>query len=112
MYCVVLCDLLDDSADKAYFDSDGNFLHQSTRNRVGPRFGKEHVLGVLLNLDESSPQKNTMSLFRDGSRASEPQKLPEGLIGKTLYPSFTYKHSRRTEKGWHCSHNSGQVPFS
>merc|ERR1739848_466155 len=73
--------LLDDGADKVYFDSDGYFLHQNTRTKVGPRYGKEHVLGLLLNLDESSPQKNTMSLFRDGSRASEPQQLPECFVG-------------------------------
>merc|ERR1712232_1186316 len=48
-------------------------------------------IGVLINVDESSPQKNTISLFQDGKRVSEPQNIPESLIGKTLYPTFTYK---------------------
>eukprot|EP00927_Polykrikos_kofoidii_P041707 TRINITY_DN3554_c0_g3_i1.p1 TRINITY_DN3554_c0_g3~~TRINITY_DN3554_c0_g3_i1.p1 ORF type:complete len:1017 (+),score=238.02 TRINITY_DN3554_c0_g3_i1:76-3126(+) len=84
--------LLDEDAGGAFFDSDGNFVHMRNRTRVSQRFGRDQVLGVLINLDASSPHKNTMSLFRDGHRLSEPQALPEVLLGKPLYPTFIYKN--------------------
>eukprot|EP00927_Polykrikos_kofoidii_P041705 TRINITY_DN3554_c0_g1_i1.p1 TRINITY_DN3554_c0_g1~~TRINITY_DN3554_c0_g1_i1.p1 ORF type:complete len:1021 (+),score=227.83 TRINITY_DN3554_c0_g1_i1:220-3063(+) len=84
--------LLDEDAGGIYFDSDGNFVHQRTRTRVSQRFGRDQVLGVLINLDASSPHKNTMSLFRDGHRLSEPQAIPAALSGSPLYPTFIYKN--------------------
>ena len=33
-----------------------------------------------------------VSLFINGQRASDPQPLPEALIGKPLYPTVTYKN--------------------
>ncbi|CAE8684753.1 unnamed protein product, partial [Polarella glacialis] len=35
---------------------------------------------------------NTISLFRNGVRISEPQPLPENLRGKVLYPTINYKN--------------------
>ena len=32
-----------------------------------------------------------VSVFRDGVRAGEPQKLPEHLANKTLFPTVTFK---------------------
>merc|ERR1712187_963453 len=47
---------------------------------------------VLLNLDSKSPNANTVSLFKDGKRVSEPQPLPDSLKGKTLFPTVTYRN--------------------
>jgi len=49
-------------------------------------------LGVLLNLDDSTPNANTVSLFRDGVRACQPQPLPENLKGKMLFPTLTFRN--------------------
>eukprot|EP00927_Polykrikos_kofoidii_P033431 TRINITY_DN2825_c0_g2_i4.p1 TRINITY_DN2825_c0_g2~~TRINITY_DN2825_c0_g2_i4.p1 ORF type:complete len:1066 (-),score=243.31 TRINITY_DN2825_c0_g2_i4:225-3371(-) len=83
---------LDDSADKVYFDSEGAFVHQRGRNKVSQRIGRDSTVAVLLNLDHETPHCNTVSLFVDGERSCEPQPLPEGLIGKTLVPSITFKN--------------------
>merc|ERR1712232_1312291 len=48
-------------------------------------------MGVVLNLDPDSPNKNTISLFKEGERVCEPQQLPEHLIGKTLYPHISFR---------------------
>lgn len=53
---------------------------------------KDQVIAVLLNLDPSSPNKNTVSLFREGARIAQPQALPECLIGKALYPHLCFKN--------------------
>merc|ERR1712151_571883 len=42
--------------------------------------------------DSASPNANTVSLFRDGVRVSEPQALPENLHGKSLFPTITYRN--------------------
>merc|ERR1712139_68060 len=49
------------------------------------------MVGVLLNLDEKSENANTISLFRDGRRASQPQPLPEELKGKHLFPAVSFQ---------------------
>merc|ERR1712232_977763 len=50
------------------------------------------VMAVVLNLDSSSPNANTVSLFKDGVRASEPQPLPEAMKGKPLFPAVTFRN--------------------
>jgi len=49
-------------------------------------------MGVMLNLDPKSPNCNTVSLFREGERITEPQKLPETLVGKTLFPHVSFRN--------------------
>lgn len=75
------------------FDSEAGFI--SGRRRIPLkqkiRFGKSTV-GILVNLDASSPNANTVSLFVDGKRASEPQAIPEALLGKPLFPTITYRN--------------------
>eukprot|EP00927_Polykrikos_kofoidii_P033428 TRINITY_DN2825_c0_g1_i1.p1 TRINITY_DN2825_c0_g1~~TRINITY_DN2825_c0_g1_i1.p1 ORF type:complete len:1063 (-),score=218.89 TRINITY_DN2825_c0_g1_i1:193-3357(-) len=83
---------LNDSADNVFFDSDGVFVHHRGRNLVSRPFGRDSVVAVLLNLDQESPQCNTVSLFLDGQRACDPQSLPENFAGKTLVPSIAYKN--------------------
>mmetsp|Transcript_107201 Transcript_107201/g.169256 ORF Transcript_107201/g.169256 Transcript_107201/m.169256 type:complete len:972 (+) Transcript_107201:60-2975(+) len=83
---------LADTADSVCFDSEGYFFQGKKRSKVSQKFSKSHTVALLINLDEKSPNANTVSLFRDGSRISQPQKLPENLLGKALYPTITYKN--------------------
>lgn len=84
--------LLDESADKVYFDCEGFFMSGRRRNRASAQIGREQVAAVLINTDASSPNANTISLFRDGHRVSDPQPLPESMVGKVLYPCLTWKN--------------------
>jgi len=83
---------LSDGPDNVCFDSEGYFIHEKKRAKVSQKFSRDQVVGLLLNLDASSPNKNTVSLFRDGVRVSEPQPLPENLHGKPLFPTITYRN--------------------
>lgn len=83
---------LSDGPDNVCFDSEGCFIHEKKRTKVSQKFGRDQVVGLLLNLDTSSPNANTVSLFRDGERISEPQALPDNLKSKTLYPTITYRN--------------------
>jgi len=47
---------------------------------------KSEIVGCLLNLDSKDKNKNTVSFFISGVRASEPIPLPKNLLGKTLFP--------------------------
>merc|ERR1711920_946417 len=53
--------------------------------------GRQKVFGFLLNLDASSPNANTVSLFVNGARHGAPQALPENLQGKALFPHVTFR---------------------
>ena len=82
---------LGESEDGVGFDSEGSFLAGTKRSLVSQRFMKDQTVAVLLNLDKSSANANTVSLFRNGVRVSQPQKLPEGLVGKPLFPHVNFK---------------------
>merc|ERR1719453_2172603 len=84
--------ILGESSDGICFDAEGFFTAEMKKTTVCPRFGKNQVMGVLLNLDEKSPHHNTISLFHNGARVSPPQALPEALKGKTLYPHVSYRN--------------------
>jgi len=85
--------LLDESTGKCcFFDSEGHFVHQQKRQKVSQPFRRDQVVAVVLNLDKNSKNANTVSLFREGQRLSEPQPLPESMIGKPLFPAVTYKN--------------------
>merc|ERR1712008_15957 len=79
---------LGESEEHICFDSEGNFTAEKKKKQLGAnkRFTRDQVIAVVLNLDAKSPNKNTVSLFRDGERLSDPQPIPEALHGKTLYP--------------------------
>jgi len=82
----------DGSADNVSFDSEGFFVAEKNRKKVTIKSERDTTLGLLVNLDDSSPQANTVSLFRNGVRACEPQPIPEALRGKSLFPTVTYKN--------------------
>uniref|UniRef100_A0A7S1RDC4 B30.2/SPRY domain-containing protein n=1 Tax=Alexandrium catenella TaxID=2925 RepID=A0A7S1RDC4_ALECA len=73
------------------FDSEGAFVQHKKRAPVAGRFVRDEIVAVLLNLDEKSPNCNTVSLFKDGVRVSQPQPLPENLKGQALYPTVSFK---------------------
>ncbi|CAE6972650.1 Hnrnpu [Symbiodinium natans] len=82
---------LADGCDSFCFDSEGLFIHDKSRKKAAPKF-KDATVAVLLNLDQSSPNKNTVSLFLNGTRQCPPQPIPEHLCGKPLYPTLSYKN--------------------
>lgn len=84
--------LLGDGDDNVSFDSEGSFVKNKQVTKVCSRFGRDTVVGVLLNLDESSPNANTVSLFLDGIRVCPPQALPDTLKGKVLYPTVSFRN--------------------
>mmetsp|Transcript_6801 Transcript_6801/g.16929 ORF Transcript_6801/g.16929 Transcript_6801/m.16929 type:complete len:857 (-) Transcript_6801:133-2703(-) len=85
---LVLCD----GEGSVSFDSEGAYFSDGDRTIGGQRFGADQVVAVLLNLDQHSPNANTVSLFCDGVRVSEPRRLPEGLVGKPLFPHVSYRN--------------------
>jgi len=55
-------------------------------NMTAKQWKNEDVIGILLNLDETMVNKNTLSLFINGTRASDPHPLPKSMHKKALYP--------------------------
>lgn len=87
------------------FNQEGDFLNgtKSARGKA-KKFSLNSAVGILLNLVEGHENFNTISMFREGIRVSEPMKLPEELHGKTLYPIVNYKNASVV-----C--NFGQAPI-
>lgn len=77
---------LADHEDSFGFDSLGYFANGKEWMKHGTVFGRE-TFAVILDLGKS----NSVSLFRDGLRSGEPQKLPDRFKGKALYPTITFK---------------------
>lgn len=59
---------------------------------TGHKFFKEQTVAVLLNLDSKSPNANTISLFRNGERLTQPHPVPASLQGKTLFPHISFRN--------------------
>jgi len=74
------------------FDSEGFFCAEKKRSQISLRFGRDQAIGVLLNLDAKSPNANTISLFCNGQRISEPQLLPENFRGQPLFPHVAFRN--------------------
>eukprot|EP00929_Paragymnodinium_shiwhaense_P000312 TRINITY_DN100555_c0_g1_i1.p1 TRINITY_DN100555_c0_g1~~TRINITY_DN100555_c0_g1_i1.p1 ORF type:complete len:830 (+),score=287.97 TRINITY_DN100555_c0_g1_i1:83-2491(+) len=84
--------LLGDGTGSAFFDSEGIYIADGKREASLQRLNRDQYLGLLLNLDESSPNANTISLFRNGERITQPMKLPESMKGKLLFPHVSYRN--------------------
>eukprot|EP00928_Gymnodinium_smaydae_P057975 TRINITY_DN411_c0_g1_i1.p1 TRINITY_DN411_c0_g1~~TRINITY_DN411_c0_g1_i1.p1 ORF type:complete len:904 (+),score=304.94 TRINITY_DN411_c0_g1_i1:67-2712(+) len=87
--------LIGEDNQSVCFDAEGAFVHAKQSRNVlsNKRAPLASVFAVLVNLDKDSPNFNTISLFKDGERASAPQALPESLQGKTLFPAVAFKHA-------------------
>eukprot|EP00418_Pyrodinium_bahamense_P097688 CAMPEP_0179046642 /NCGR_PEP_ID=MMETSP0796-20121207/18791_1 /TAXON_ID=73915 /ORGANISM="Pyrodinium bahamense, Strain pbaha01" /LENGTH=939 /DNA_ID=CAMNT_0020743071 /DNA_START=42 /DNA_END=2858 /DNA_ORIENTATION=- len=83
---------LGETEDSVCFDSEGMFISDRKRTPVSQRFARGQVIAVLINRDPKSPNWQTVSLFRDGQRVSEPQQIPESLRGKTLFPHVAFRN--------------------
>eukprot|EP00445_Apocalathium_hangoei_P003268 CAMPEP_0203849332 /NCGR_PEP_ID=MMETSP0359-20131031/6129_1 /ASSEMBLY_ACC=CAM_ASM_000338 /TAXON_ID=268821 /ORGANISM="Scrippsiella Hangoei, Strain SHTV-5" /LENGTH=820 /DNA_ID=CAMNT_0050765079 /DNA_START=89 /DNA_END=2551 /DNA_ORIENTATION=+ len=83
--------VLGTSEEQVFFDGEGGFYVGSTKGTHSKRFFRDNTIQVLLNLDSKSPNSNTVSLFVDGVRAMQPQALPEGLVGKPLFPHISFR---------------------
>mmetsp|Transcript_101773 Transcript_101773/g.180744 ORF Transcript_101773/g.180744 Transcript_101773/m.180744 type:complete len:930 (-) Transcript_101773:79-2868(-) len=81
-----------DSSESVCFDSTGFFAHGRKREQVSKKFGHSQAAALLVNLEPGSPNANTVSLFVNGVRASEPLPIPESMKGKVLYPAVTYRN--------------------
>ncbi|CAK9115924.1 unnamed protein product [Durusdinium trenchii] len=80
--------LLGEGGDSVYFDNDGFYVADQKRESTSQRFSRDNVVAILLNLDAASPNANTV----DGVRVAQPQKLPEKLLGKPLFPHVSFKN--------------------
>jgi len=84
--------LIGEDASSIYFDSEGFAVSAKKRvNVAAGKFGKGQVVALVLNLDASSPNANTIALYRDGAAVGEPIPLPEELKGKPLFPHLTFR---------------------
>jgi len=81
-----------DSTAFAYFDIDGAYSCGGRTGQPSKRLGRGQVIGLLLNLDPLSPNKNTLSLFLDGLRASAPQPIAPEMVGKPLCPHIVFRN--------------------
>merc|ERR1712226_1462987 len=86
--------ILGESADGVCFDAAGDFTADGKKSSCGmdAKFSRGPVIGVVLNLDKSSPNANTISLYKNGVCVAEAKKLPEALHGKTLYPHVAFRN--------------------
>lgn len=86
--------LLGEDDQSICFDADGFSVAEKKNKALGTsaRFGRDQVIGLLVNMDESSPNANTVSLFRDGVRITEPQPLPETMRGKAVFPHVSFRN--------------------
>ncbi|CAE7539801.1 Hnrnpu, partial [Symbiodinium natans] len=84
--------LFAESEEAAYFDSEGWFTAGKLRQKKSQLFTRDQTVAVVLNLEDGSELANTMSMFRDGARVSEPLPLPESMRNKTLFPHICYRN--------------------
>jgi len=81
-----------DNEDSVCFGLDGALTYNKTKSVLYPKLESGDVVAVLLNLHEDSPNFKTISLFKNGERACQPQPLPESLEGKPLFPTVTFRN--------------------
>ncbi|CAK0877248.1 unnamed protein product [Prorocentrum cordatum] len=83
--------LMDSTEASVSFDSEGHFSGIKSGKKVSQKLSGGNVVACLLNLDKGSPNCNTISLFSGGKRISQPQAVPESLLGKALFPTVAFK---------------------
>jgi len=83
--------LLDSEESSVSFDSDVYFAGNKKGGKALPSLRVGDVVACLINLDKGSPNHNTLSLFKNGTRVAEPKALPKKLHGTPLFPSVAFK---------------------
>merc|ERR1712194_922343 len=83
--------ILGESADSICFDSEGYSMTNKVRTFGTVKFTKTDIVTLVVNLEKDSSNFNTISLFKDGVRATAPLKLPEHMQGKPVFPHVTFK---------------------
>ncbi|CAK9030973.1 unnamed protein product [Durusdinium trenchii] len=84
---------LGEDQDSICFDSQGSFYKEKRKVLgVSQKFTTGDVVALLVNLDSTSPNAFTVSLFKDGQRATPPQPLPDCFRGKALYPALSFRN--------------------
>lgn len=96
---------LGETADSVCFDSEGHLIYDKKKSQVSQKFTTGDVIAVVLNLDASSANANTISLFKDGVRVSPPQPLPDSLQVEPIFPMITFKNAT-------LHYNFGPVPIT
>jgi len=81
-----------DDENSFCFDTEGAYVHNKRKEVVAQKISGGDVMAVVVNLDTGSKNSDTVSLFKNGERACPPQLIPKNLLGKTLFPSFTFKN--------------------
>lgn len=84
--------ILGDTEESVCFDSEGNFSFNKKRLPISSKFSLDCTIAIVLNLNETGPNANTISIYKDGVRMCAPQPVPQALQGKTLYPTVTFKN--------------------
>lgn len=74
------------------FDMDGSFIASGKKTPCSKKFGTDVMASLVLNLEDGHANCNTVSLFLDGIRASQPQALPDSMKGKALFPSLSFRN--------------------
>merc|ERR1719498_425873 len=77
--------------DSILFDNEGNLLHGKSKKRTNHQFPRHGSFAVVVNRDEAHANAETVSVFVNGVRRCQPQKLPEDWKGKALYPTVVYR---------------------
>lgn len=90
--------LLGGGKDNICFDESGALIYDKGPVQPSGKPKKDAIMFsnsasvvVVLNLDEQSPNANTISLFCDGKRVCQPEPLPDALRGQALYPTVTFR---------------------
>jgi len=73
------------------------------------QLGKGDVVGILVNLEKKHKNENTVSLFVNGQRHSQPVALPENMVNQALFPQLAVKNM---SAGLNLTTINMKLPFS
>merc|ERR1740138_105806 len=77
--------LLGEDDNSICFDTEGFMISNKKKTKCSMSFARDVIVALVINLDDKSPNFNTVSMFKDGKRPCQPQALPDSLKGKTLF---------------------------
>lgn len=78
--------------DMLIFDNEGFMIHGKKRVKTNQKFIKGCTVALVVNMDAASANADTVSVFVNGNRVCQPQKLPEEWKGKALFPIAVYRN--------------------